>query len=796
MTTADSARDWIDRELWPIPLPYRGKGPTVKKWQTLRIGKADIERYFSGGPQNVGVLLGEPYGASDLDLDSLEAIAAAATLAPETGLKFGRASKPASHLLFWSDPPMRARRYLDPTDKRCLCELRCLKSDGTVGLQTMAPSSIHPEGEAVSFVPGYDRAPATVDGELLARRTAWIAAASLLARHWPAAGQGRHFCELALARVLVRGGWPLSDIETFVVATYHAVRDHDSSKFDRVRASVRSTWEKRNGDAPMLAFATLATKVGDVVAKCATAWLELKPEHARAREQGNRPNEEDRQPPPRAAEEDNAAWPEPLPIGSELPSVASFDSELLLPEALRAFVEDVGERMQVPLDIPGSCLMVAMGGAASRRARIQPKKEDSSWEVTPNLWGGPVAPSGFLKSPTLTAMTAPLTAQEALYRMEHSGEMDAYETEQEQLELRLSAWKEQSKANFKSGKPAPIRPDTSLKSPTLKRLITSDSTFEKLHELMIQNPAGLLVIRDELSGWLSELDREGRQGERGFFLSAWNGDCAYSLDRIGRGSLHCSACCVSMLGGITPGRLRSYLVDALEDGPGNDGLFQRFQLLTWPDPPRNWQYVDRLPKNNQSVTQMFERILKWDVDLPARFRFNAEAQEFFKCWLGDLERKIRSQELHPALVSHLGKFRKTMPALCLLLSAADQLTSQATLNDPPLVELAHAEQGARWCKYLESHAKRIYACVVTPVMQAAADLADKLKAKAIGADGTFAVRDVYRHHWSRLDNPERAIAALDVLESAGWVRRIQNDPAPGRPPNCYRVNPRLHHDAQ
>jgi hypothetical protein len=34
-----------------------------------------------------------------------------------------------------------------------------------------------------------------------------------------------------------------------------------------------------------------------------------------------------------------------------------------------------------------------------------------------------------------------------------------------------------------------------------------------------------------------------------------------------------------MLGGIQPGGLRSYLAEALADGPSNDGLIQRFQLL-------------------------------------------------------------------------------------------------------------------------------------------------------------------------------------------------------------------------
>jgi hypothetical protein len=55
---------------------------------------------------------------------------------------------------------------------------------------------------------------------------------------------------------------------------------------------------------------------------------------------------------------------------------------------------------------------------------------------------------------------------------------------------------------------------------------------------MRDNPSGVLVIRDELSGWLATLDKPGREGERGFFLSAWNGDTGYTMDRIGRGSIH------------------------------------------------------------------------------------------------------------------------------------------------------------------------------------------------------------------------------------------------------------------
>src|SRR5262249_36787098 len=157
---------------------------------------------------------------------------------------------------------------------------------------------------------------------------------------------------------------------------------------------------------------------------------------------------------------------------------------------------------------------------------------------------------------------------------------------------------------------------------------------------------------------------------------------------------------------------------------------QRFQVLVWSDPPRTWRYVDRPPAKSQIITQMFERILGLDSDSPAEFRFDSAAQEFFRAWLGDLEHKIRSDELHPALISHLAKYRKLMPALGLLLATADQLLTVGQLPGPPLVFLDHAEQAARWCAYLESHARRTYSCVVIATMQAAADLAAKLKAKA------------------------------------------------------------------
>ena len=282
MSPTNAALDWIERGFLPVPIPFREKKPVIEEWQKLRIDKASVPRYFNGQAQNNGVLLGEPYGAADMDLDCPEAIAAAATLAPATGMIFGRASNPASHRFYRADPPMPSRKYLDPTDKSCLVELRCLKADGTVGLQTVVPPSTHKEtGEAIRFEPGFDREPANIDADELAPAVGRIAAAALLARHWPKAAGGRHDAFLALAGVLCRGGVTLDDSIEFHFAIYRAMWGAAADR-ERCAAEVRTTFEKAATGGAMTGFPKLVEAVGDVAAKTATKWLGITPDRAQS----------------------------------------------------------------------------------------------------------------------------------------------------------------------------------------------------------------------------------------------------------------------------------------------------------------------------------------------------------------------------------------------------------------------------------------------------------------------------------------------------------------------------------
>jgi putative DNA primase/helicase len=478
-------------------------------------------------------------------------------------------------------------------------------------------------------------------------------------------------------------------------------------------------------------------------------------------------------------------WDDPEDLGCELPPVSAFDLQLL-PESLRPWVEDVADRMQVPVDFPATAALAALAGVCNRRAEIQPKAYDSSWKVVPNLWSALIGPPGDMKTPTIQTITDPARGIETDWRNAYENEMRAYEKDQEIAELDILAWKIDYQRAKKAKTNPPSKPESSSIEPVRSRLITTDATMEALHKLLAANPAGIFIVRDELTGWLAALERLGREHERPFWLECWNGNgLAYDMERIIRGSLHVPHCCASILGGVQPARLYAYIAEALRNGPANDGLIQRFQLVTWPDPRPRYIHKDRVPHARalHDAELVYQRIARLSVDKPERRKFDSEAQPMFDEWITDLEMRLREDAMNAIMIAHLAKFRSFMPSLALLLALAD--------NSPEAVRLVHAQKAADLCTYYEQHAGRMYTSQLSPERKAALSLGRKLRKGWKRKAGKFTVREVYFNDWSGLGTPDEVRAALRVLEEAKWVRLQVPKADTGRPSEIYAINPKI-----
>ncbi|MBK6321281.1 DUF3987 domain-containing protein [Candidatus Aalborgicola defluviihabitans] len=490
-------------------------------------------------------------------------------------------------------------------------------------------------------------------------------------------------------------------------------------------------------------------------------------------------------------------WPVPAPLPDALPPVMAFNYSLL-PDSMRPWVADMAERMQCPPDFLAAGVMVAISGLVGARVVIQPKARDN-WLVTPNLWGAIIGRPGAMKSPALNEVLKPLKRIEAKKREAYQAQCGEWEVSQRLRKLQDAASETRAKATLKKSndveaarellRAADLEPE-----PIPERLIVNDTTIEALGEIMRVNPWGLLVERDEIYGLLKSMDREGKEGDRAFYLTAYDGDKSYTVDRIMRGlNLHIPRLCAAMIGGIQPGRLSEYVRGAMAGGGADDGLIQRFQMAVWPDSSPEWQDVDEWPDTpaRQAANAVFDRLEALPTpegDAPV-WRFDDAAQALFREWRTELELRLRSDTLHPVMEAHLSKNRKTIPALALLFALID--TPEAgQVCEPELI------RALGWAEYLETHATRIYAAGIKPEIEGAALLLKRIRAGAmVDKDGviakTFTTRDVYRKGWQGLGDVDAVRGAADMLVEYDWLRRelVPGSAAGGRPSEQYRINP-------
>ncbi len=489
-------------------------------------------------------------------------------------------------------------------------------------------------------------------------------------------------------------------------------------------------------------------------------------------------------------------WPPLEPLPYALAPVPSW-SNRLLPASLRPWVSDVTERMGCPPEFIAVGVLVALGVVLGRRCAIRPRAHDD-FTVIAHPWGAIVGPPSELKTPALHEAMKPLRHLEALAREVHERELANFAFEAAVAEAeRAKAQADLKKAVNAGEDPSGLRDQligAELKAPTLARLMVNDATVEKLGELLAVNTNGLLQFRDEVVGWLRTLDREGHESDRAFFLEAWSGLGSFTCDRIGRGTRFIPVCCMTVLGGIQPGPLRGYLKAAIRDGAGADGLVQRFQLLVYPDPPLNSCGVDRPPNTGAAsqVLRLFEAVANLDaMDLGADtvnggvpfLRFAVDAQPVFDGWFAEHTLRLRTTDEHPAFIAHLAKYRSLVPALALLFHVADVVCGAA--HDGKVSKSA-LDLALRWVALLEAHARRIYGCALDQGGGAARLLARKIANGTL--PDTFTARDVYRHGWVGLTDPDDVQAALNFLEDHHWVCSEREDTG-GRPRSRYWINP-------
>ena len=408
------------------------------------------------------------------------------------------------------------------------------------------------------------------------------------------------------------------------------------------------------------------------------------------------------------------------------------------------------------------------------------------WTEPPALWCASVGNPSSGKSPgAAPVMRDVLGIVEAHMAHSYPDELAAWKEAAKVAELIEKQWEANVKAAVKDGKAPPPKPReaTPTPAPVRPRVRVADATVEALATILHGLPKGLLHVRDELAGWLLNLQRYSGGNDRPFWLESYVGG-SYTVDRQKNPvPVFIPRLAVATFGTIQPDRLEDALTGV------DDGLAGRF-LWTWPDP-----HPFRRPVQSSDAPAAALRLqrlaaLAMPMNLagepcPAYTPLAPDAADLLERF--GQEMQTAEKGAHGLLKSSMGKARGQALRLALVLELLWWCADECD-PEPSLIGLDAIQAAADLMRsyFLPMAARVLGEASVPAEVCNARILAEWILETRPKMVNVSSIRDGAQLPGLRESDPVKQ--ACRYLADAGWLLRPEPTGIPGRPRGDWEVN--------
>jgi hypothetical protein len=400
-----------------------------------------------------------------------------------------------------------------------------------------------------------------------------------------------------------------------------------------------------------------------------------------------------------------------------------------------------------------------------------------TWREPSVFWSAIIGDSGTLKSPAWQRALAFLFRLQRRLLKEYKVRRAAHE---EALTRYEEAKRKAKKVGGNPGEPP--------EEPAEPRIVCSDTTIESLVELLADNPAGLLLARDELDGWLRSFTRYRQQG--GTDLPNWlemhrAGTIIVDRKTGDRRTYHIPRAAISITGGIQPG----VLVRAATSEFFDSGLVARLLMAMPPRVPKQSTEaeVDPLVERDYQATLEGLHGLGFDTDqdgekVPHVLRLSPLAKEAWIAFYNEWAQEQAAAE--GELAAALSKLEAYAARFALLHHVVSRVALGA--SDLAPVEPESIAAGVRLCRWFAYEARRIYSTIAeTTGGRDVRRLAEFIHDRG----GKITARDLQRANSRKYPTSEQAQQALDALVQHGAAEWLEPGAAGrgGQPARVLRL---------
>ena len=374
-----------------------------------------------------------------------------------------------------------------------------------------------------------------------------------------------------------------------------------------------------------------------------------------------------------------------------------------LPEPLRRFVAAAAKAIGCDSSYVALPILTAIAAAIGNTRRIQLKR---GWTAPAILWVAVVGESGTAKTPAFKLAMRPIRERQRRALECHAEAIRQYEADLARYEKALTEWKRDKN----TAEEPPEKPET----PQAERFVVSDTTVEALAPLLLANPRGLLLARDELAGWIGSFDRYtgGKGGaDAAHWLSMHNGESIIVDRKTGNPrTIYVPQAAACVCGGIQPAILHR----ALGIEHRESGLAARLLLTCPPRKAKRWTEADIDPTAEAEIARQFDRLYELQAIVgddgeprPAVVGMTPEAKAVWKAYYNDHAQE--QADLAGELSAAWSKLEEYVARLALVIHFARWAADDPTLANADVVDAASMASGIGLATWFKGETRRVYA---------------------------------------------------------------------------------------
>lgn len=341
----------------------------------------------------------------------------------------------------------------------------------------------------------------------------------------------------------------------------------------------------------------------------------------------------------------------------------------VFPKFIQDYIKELNRTLNFHMDFSAAAAMFTVATSNGNRYKLRVK---NGWEAPTIFWFACVGYPGTIKTHPVKMLTRPLNKIDVRSK-------DAFDEELKHYD-----------------------PESKQPRPKFKQLLISDYTLEALHSIHDINKRGIGLYKDELKGFLNDMNKYRKGSDEEFWLESFNNG-SYIVNRVTKDPVMINNICINIIGTIQHDVLHKVVTQYAGNGLIDRFLFTASETTVYPltDLEINERYMIQWNELINRINEYYSYHNHHDSETltmgPDAFQVYKKIDEEY---VGIQNGNDKSQ----GLKNYLSKMKTYIPRFALLLAIMESICEGVEVEVTP----DHMLGAKKVADYFVSTAEKIF----------------------------------------------------------------------------------------